>query len=215
MNLFTKKKIVLIFGALLIITKFCTANELSLNGIVPTTGTANGYGWTAGISVSGFLLGNDIDIYSGYWEPPISQNENAPYIATNALIFPKNNSIIFATQKTNIIWFVDKITDNIDGTNLTISKIDLHYADTTNFILEITNNIQNTLGEIEWDVPSENFDGNTNYVLKVEVVDSSSLTNSRIFWENRFTIVPEIGTVFSILFLVFCILWLRRHLFCI
>ena len=73
----------------------------------------------------------------------------------------------------------------------TITKIDLHYADTTNFILEVTNNIANTLGEIEWYVPPGTWSGETNYVLKFEVVNSSSLTNSGIFWDNKFTIVPE------------------------
>ena len=208
MNLFTKKKIVLLCGALLVFAKLCTANELSLNGIVPTAGNANGYGWTAGNPVGGFLSGNDIDIYSGYWEPPVSQNENAPNIATNALIFPKNNSIIFASQLTNIFWYVEKITDNIDGTNLTISKISLHYADSTNFILEVTNNIQNTLGEIEWEPSSASWSGNTNYVLNFEVVDSSSLTNSRIFWDNKFAIVPEpFLIVISYLLFIICYFW--------
>ena len=89
------------------------------------------------------------------------------------------------------IWDVEKITDSIDGTNLTITKIDLHYADTTNFILEVTNNIANTLGKIEWYVSSGSWDGKTNYVLKFEVVNSLSLTNSRIFWDNKFVVVPE------------------------
>jgi len=114
-----------------------------------------------------------------------------PQIATNALVFPVADSIIFATQWTNIIWLVDKITDDIDGTNLNISLITLHYADTTNFILEVTNNIANTLGKIEWYVPPGTWTGTTNYVLKFEVVDTSSLTNSRIFWDNKFIIVPE------------------------
>ena len=126
----------------------------------------------------------------------------APQITTNALIFPEKNSIIFANQLTNIIWDAEKITDDTDGTNLTITKIDLHYADTTNFILQVTNNIANTSGEIEWYIPPGSWDGLTNYVLKFEVVDSSSLTNSRIFWDNEFVIVPEGGIIFSILFLV-------------
>jgi len=134
-----------------------------------------------------------------------------PQISTDALIFPAANSIIFPTQWTNIIWDFAKITNDIDGTNLTISKISLHYADTTNEILTVTNSIENTLGEIEWDIPPMGWSGNTNYVLKFEVVDSSSITNSRIFWDNKFVIVPEIGTVFSILCSVFVILWLRRH----
>ena len=208
---FTKKNLLLIFSFVFIIAKLCPGSELSLNGIVPAVGNANGYGWTAGTPVGGFLPGNDIDIYSGYWEPPISQNENAPYIATNALIFPKNNSVIFATQLTNITWFVDKITDNIDGTNLNISKITLHYADSTNFILEVTNNIQNTLGEIEWYVPAASWDGLTNYVLKFEVVDSSSLTNSRIFWDNKFVIVPEPGILLLVFTALACLFFTHKR----
>jgi len=75
----------------------------------------------------------------------------------------------------------------------------------------VTNNIANTLGEIEMNIPDGNWDGLTNYVLRFEVVDSSSLTNSRFFWDNTFAVVPEIGTVFSILCSVFGILWLRRN----
>ena len=150
-------------------------------------------------------------MYTGYWEPPISTNGNHPQIATNALIFPAKNSIIFASKMTNIIWDVEKITDDIDGTNLTITKIDLHYADTTNFILEITNNIANTLGRIEIIIPDGNWDGTTNYVLKFEVVDSSSLTNNRIFWDNKFVVVPESGIMLLILSTSLLVSWLRRH----
>ncbi len=135
-----------------------------------------------------------------------------PQIATNALIFPAENSMIFASMFTNIIWDVEKITDDIDGTNLTISKINLHYADTTNYILEVTNNIQNTLGEIEWYVPPGIWDGQTNYVLKFEVVDSTSLTNSRIFWDNEFIIVPEPGAFGAINSYLLLVLGICRKL---
>ncbi len=210
MNLFTKKKIILLFGALLIFAKFCTANELSLNGIVPTAGNANGFGWTAGTTVGGLIKGGNFEMFFGGWAP-LEQNTNAPIIAINALVFPENNSIIFATQLTNITWFVEKITDNIDGTNLNISKISLHYADSTNFILEVTNNIQNMLGEIEWDVPPVSWDGNTNYVLKFEVVDSSSLTNSRVFWDNKFIIVPEPGFILLEFTALACLFFAMRN----
>ena len=133
-----------------------------------------------------------------------------PQIATNALIFPEVNSIIFASTPTNIIWDVEKITDDIDGTNLTITSITLHYADTTNFILEVTNNIANALGEIEWYVPPGSWTGETNYVLKFEVVDSLSLTNSRIFCYNRFAVIPELGSLFTILFFISGTLCLRK-----
>ena len=206
------KTFVLLLGCFAVISGTCHAYELSLNGIVPVVGNVNGYGWTAGIPVGGFMTDNDVDLYTGYWEPPLSQGGTGPQIATNALIFPEVNSIIFASSLTNIIWDVEKITDDIDGTNLTISKITLHYADTTNEILTVANNIENTFGEIEWYVPPGSWAGETNYVLKFEVVDSSSLTNSRIFWDNKFIIVPEIGMVFSILYSVFGILSSWRKL---
>ncbi len=198
----TKYNLALIFITVLIFSKLCSGNELSLNGIVPVVGNANGYGWTAGISVGGFISDNNVDLYAGYWDSPLSQNSNSPQIAIDALIFPSADSVIFASQWTNIIWDVEKITDDIDGTNLTITKIDLHYADTTNFILEVTNNIANTLGEIEMYIPDVTWTGETNYVLKFEVVNSLSLTNSRIFSDNVFVIVPEIGMVFSIFYSV-------------
>jgi len=123
-------------------------------------------------------------------------------IATNALIFPEENSIIFADKLTNIIWDVEKITDDIDGTNLIITKISVHLAETTNEVAIVTNNINNLLGKIPWLVPADLIGGDTNYVLKFEVVNSLSLTNSRIFSDNVFVIVPEIGMVFSIFYSV-------------
>jgi len=138
--------------------------------------------------------------------------ESEPKIATNALIFPAVNSMIYASQWTNISWDAEKITDDIDGTNLTITKIDLHYADTTNFIVEVTNNIANTLGKIEWYIPSGSWDGKTNYVLKFEVVNSLSLTNSRIFWDNKFIVVPEPGVLLLEFTALACLFLVQRRL---
>jgi len=153
------------------------------------------------------------------------QRKSPIEIATNALIFPSANSELFEGDLTNIIWDVDKITDYIDGTNLTISKISVHLAATTNEVGTVTNDVSNLLGEIPWEVP--NLDtkfvsakiplgpgirgtgvqaGDSGYVLKFEVVDSLPLTNSRIFWDNKFTIVPEpVGIVFGIWYSVFSI----------
>jgi len=139
--------------------------------------------------------------------------ESQPQIATNALIFPSASSVLLAPFPTNIIWDLEKITDDLDGTNLTITKISVHLASTTNEVGSVTNNVSNLLGEIPWFVPEDLIGGETNYVLKFDVVDSSSLTNSRIFWDNKFIIVPEGGIVFSILFLLFSIfVYYRRKL---
>ena len=133
--------------------------------------------------------------------------ESEPRIATNALICPEFQSILHASVPTNIIWEVGKITDDMDATNLTITKIELYYADTTNFILEVTNNIANVLGEIEWIVSAGSWNGKTNCVLKFEVVNSLSLTNSRIFFDNVFVIVPEPA---CLLFIIYCLLFISR-----
>jgi len=125
--------------------------------------------------------------------------ESEPHIATNALIFPSNGAVILAPFPTNIIWDIEKITDDIDGTNLTITKISVHIAVTTNEVATVTNDISNLLGEIPWLVPGNLIGGETNYVLKFEVVDSSSLTNSRIFWDNKFVVVPEPGAFGSVI----------------
>jgi len=114
-----------------------------------------------------------------------------PQIATNALIFPSAGTILLAPSPTNILWNFEKITDDFDGTNLMITKISVHIAETTNEVSIVTNNIYNFLGQVPWFVPENLWGGNTNYVLKFEVVNSSSLTNSRTFWDNEFTIIPE------------------------
>ena len=107
---------------------------------------------------------------------------------------------------TNIIWDIEKITDDIDDTNLIISKISVYLAETTNEVGIITNDVSNLLGEIPWLVP-ENLIGNeTNYVLRFEVANSLSLTNSRIFWYNKFTVVPEPG--FYLIFMIYQLLFI-------
>ena len=200
----------MLFVLLLIISKLSHGNELSLYGFVPAVSEANGYGWTAGAPIGGFMTGDNVDLYAGYWEPPISQN-GIPQIATNALIFPSANAELIEGDLTNIIWDVEGITDDIDGTNLTITKISVHLSETTNEVSVVTNNINNLLGEIPWVVPAELIGGGTNYLLRFEVVDSSSLTNSRIFWDNEFTIIPEpFYLTFEFLYLTFIICFRRK-----
>ena len=167
--------------------------------------------YVSGTNVFGQSTNDVVCIHRKTW------SESIPQIATNALVFPASNSVIWASYPTNIIWDVSKITDDVDGTNLTISRVTLHYAETTNFILEVTNNIVNGLGEFEWYVPAGNWSDNTNYVLKFEVVDSSSLTNSRIFWNNEFIIVPEPIKIWIVGLLGFWIVVKRqnaRSLYC-
>ena len=117
--------------------------------------------------------------------------ESQPQIASDTLIFPSANSELIEGDLTNIVWNFNKITDNLDGTNLNITKISVLLTENTNEVATVTNDVSNLLGEIPWRVPENLWGGDTNYVLKFDVVDSSSLTNSRIFWDNKFTIVPE------------------------
>ena len=139
-----------------------------------------------------------------------------PEIEVNALLFPATDDVLLAPFLTNIFWNPERITDDFDGTNLTITKISVHLAETTNELTTVTNNVSNLLGEIPWLVPESLIGGDTNYVLKFEVVDSSSLTNSRIFWYNKFVVVPEplLLTVFATLIVISSfrhINWLRCH----
>ena len=114
-----------------------------------------------------------------------------PCIAMNALIFPSAGSDLFENDITNIIWNVEGITDDLDGTNLTITRISVCLESTANEIAIVTNDISNTLGQIPWSVPDNLIVGDGNCLLRFEVIDSSSLTNSCIFFDNPFSIVPE------------------------
>jgi len=127
-------------------------------------------------------------------------------IAKNALIFPSDGAVLESPFPTNVIWDAEKITDDTDDTNLTITKISMYNAENTTEVRTVALNVSNILGKISWNVPDDNAD----YVLKFEVINSSSLTNSRIFWNNKFTIIPEGGIVFSLLVSVFCLFFVRR-----
>jgi hypothetical protein len=192
------------------LSSVCFSTELSLNGIVPAVSEAHGYGWTTGIPAGGYMPGNDVELYAGYWEPV--SPPGAPHIATNALIFPSRNAVLSALFPTNISWYVDKITDDRDGTNVLIAKISVHRSDTSAEVGVVTNNIQNTLGNISWAVPAELVGSDTNYVLKFEVVNSLSVTNSRIFWDNAFMVVPEPAGMLWIIGLLLLTVKGRRRL---
>jgi alpha-tubulin suppressor-like RCC1 family protein len=115
---------------------------------------------------------------------------NPPQIATNALLFPTAGSYFTAYAQTNIVWDPARITDAEDGTNLVLTLISLLDARTTNTFSIVTNNVSSVLGQVAWRVPLQP-EGQTSYVIRLEVVDSSALTNSRVFWDNVFVVVPE------------------------
>jgi len=119
-----------------------------------------------------------------------------PQIAADALLMPAAGSEFLESFHTNILWRVSGITDDFDGTNVIITEISV-LSDSTNKVATIAHNISNILGQAVWYVPSSLPDGY--YYLRFEVVDSCSLTNSRIFFDNSFTIVPEPGLFISTL----------------
>jgi hypothetical protein len=114
-----------------------------------------------------------------------------PHIETNALVFPCAGAMLWEMDMTNITWDVSLITDRQDGTNLVISDISLYDAITTSHVHSITGDFSSLQQQVVWQLPPDTTGGVTNYFLRFEVVDSSSLTNSRIFIDNPFTIVPE------------------------
>ena len=120
-----------------------------------------------------------------------------PQIADDTLLQPIAGSEFLESSFTNIVWRVSGITDDFDGTNVTITEITVVSADTTNKVATIVNNIQNNLGQTDWNVPA--YLPDVNYYLRFEVVDSCSFTNSRIFFDNPFSIVPEPGLFISAL----------------
>jgi len=70
----------------------------------------------------------------------------------------------------------------------------------------ITNDISNLIGEMSWLIPADLADSGGSYVLEFEVVNSSSITNSRILTDNEFVIIPEGVGLFAIycLSLIIC-----------
>jgi len=117
--------------------------------------------------------------------------ESAPQIATNALLFPAADSVLDADNTTSVVWNAYAITDDIDGTNLVITRISAHPSNDLTIAWLITNEVNNLLGQAAWFVPGDLVDGTTNYVIRFEVVDSSWLTNSMVFFSNPFTVIPE------------------------
>jgi len=158
-----------------------------------------GIGWSADITL---LHGdNQINVYgSNYtgtvaWDSTVihreTYDEAIPKIETNALIYPSGGSSLVVSQFVVIVWNPERIHDDIDGTNLTITRVT---ALRTNDIFEvavIATNISNLNGTQSWFVPEELLVNSTDYLLKFEVEDSNSLTNSRMFFDNSFIVIPE------------------------
>ncbi len=117
----------------------------------------------------------------------------APHIASNALIFPAAGAVLYATLATDIVWRVEGINDDVDGTNLVIARMGVLRREDSTEVAVAAVNVSTLLGRVAWDVPAALI-GGTSYVLRFEVVDSSALTARWIFAGQPFTVVPEATT---------------------
>lgn len=189
--------------------------EAATSGIVNRTSGSNA--WSAAVTV---LEGNNTVSVRGTNALGIaaqdsvviirqSVTEAAPQIATNALVFPGQDSVLSVIAPTNITWLVEGITDDIDGTNLTITMISVHVSNTLVEVSRVTNDIANTAGSLSWIIPPNLVPVQSTLVIRFEVVDSTTLTNSRIFYDNPFTVIPEPGSVIFNFILVSFMIYLR------
>jgi len=138
------------------------------------------------------INGESASDYSGITRQ--TYQEAVPQISSNALVFPCAGTEICAGDITNISWYIERITDFEDGTNLNITAVSVHISNGLALVWWVTNNVANTAGQITWWVPEKLTSNQADYVVRFEVVDSSSLTNSRLFFNNSFTVVPELST---------------------
>jgi len=123
-----------------------------------------------------------------------------PYISSAALIFPSSNSMVYILDLTNVIWKITGIHDEYDQYDLTITEINVHRVSPPGVVGVVTTYIANTLGTCPWDVPVDMVPPGTYCVLEFTVEDSGGKTNSMVFTDNFFMIVPEpVGILVMIL----------------
>jgi hypothetical protein len=180
----------------------------------------NGIGWTAEVPV---VHGdNMVEVYGSNYAGQVvfdsavihreTYEEGMPRIETNALVFPFPGSMLNAAEYTNIVWNPIKIHDAIDGTNVTISSIIVLRSNDLSETAVVVTNLANGIGKYAWWVPPELISGTTGYVLRFEVYDSSSLTNSRVFSGNGFIVVPEPCGFLIFNFLILIVVYSRCNI---
>lgn len=135
--------------------------------------------------------------------------EAGPVFLTNALLFPAEGSLLEPDVLTNMVWFVERITDAQDGTNVLITRISVHVTNALHEFIWFTNNIPNPVGRIEWLVPPRYEEV---CVVRFDVTDSSGITNTHVFQKNVFTIVPEPAMMCALLVSVFWVQWRSKGL---
>jgi hypothetical protein len=117
--------------------------------------------------------------------------DEEPIVGSNALIFPSAGSELMAPAPTNVTWHISRIIDDHDGSNLTLTSITVHLADTTGMVVVVTNMVPNVLGELTWMVPDTLIDVQATYLLQFVAMDSGGRTGMCLFVDNPFTVVPE------------------------
>ena len=114
--------------------------------------------------------------------------EAQPQIAVDALLYPTNNAVVYPYPTPWVIWDPAKITDDTDGTNLLLSKITVYNADTLQYLFDTAINISNINGKATMRIPVSFRKIKSDCVIRFEVVDSGSVTNSLIFNNKRFRV---------------------------
>jgi hypothetical protein len=117
--------------------------------------------------------------------------DQAPTVGSNALIFPSAGSELVAPAPTNVTWYISRIIDDHDGSNLTLTAITVHLADTTGMVAVVTNMVPNVLGQLTWMVPDTLIDVQATYLMQFVAMDSGGRTGMCLFVDNPFTVVPE------------------------
>ncbi|GEM_PF-686275 len=165
------------------------------NWTIAAIGVTNGDNLiiVSGSNLWGYVTNDSVTIHRETYE------EGLPRIATNALIFPAAGSVLDAGYRTNIVWNPLLIDDAIDGANVLLSTISIHVAVTSNQAATVSNDVANLASACAWFVPPSLIAGPAAYVVRFEVVDSSALTNSRVFADNAFLIVPEPAALWLLL----------------
>jgi hypothetical protein len=128
--------------------------------------------------------------------------EGIPKINSDTLIFPYGGSMLNADHPTNITWNPAGITDLVDGTNLTISCISIHRSNDLAEVSVPATNLPSGTGWCPWQPTPELISGPTTYVVRFEVIDSSSLSNSWVFFDHAFIVVPEPASILMLLLVV-------------
>jgi hypothetical protein len=120
--------------------------------------------------------------------------DGGPIIGATALIYPTAGALLEGGAGTSIVWRTSAISDGMDGTTVTVSRISIHTGAATALVADVAYDVPNLQGSAAWFVPDTLQSATTTYVVRLEVADSSGNTNSRVFTQQPFYVVPEVTT---------------------